>query len=97
MNGPQHYREAERLLSEASFTSITGSPVTREGLPRWPEQQAALIARADVHARLAQVAAHVLAQPLAGDPDSRGYDGEDWGEWMEAIHRTTTKHTTKEN
>ncbi|MGW6009671.1 hypothetical protein [Streptomyces sp. NPDC055210] len=97
MNGPEHFLAAERLLSEASFVGVTGNPVTREGLPRRPEHRDALIAQAQVHATLAQVAAQVLAQPLAGDPDSRGYDGEDWGEWMEAIHSTAKPTTTEEN
>ncbi|GHA28875.1 hypothetical protein GCM10010372_30940 [Streptomyces tauricus] len=97
MNGPEHYRAAERLLSQASHEDIAGNPVSRHGMPIRHETHAGLIARADVHARLAQVAAQVLAQPLAGDPDSRGYDGEDWGEWMEAIHSTVKPTTTEEN
>ncbi|MGW1267575.1 hypothetical protein [Streptomyces sp. NPDC002491] len=90
MNGPEHYREAERLLSEASFSSITGNPVTREGLPMRPEQHAALIARAGVHAQLADVA--VKARPGA-------YHGEEGKlreqrAWDQAIRPTTKPSTT---
>ncbi|KJK40255.1 hypothetical protein UK15_07865 [Streptomyces variegatus] len=98
MTGPEHYRAAERLLSEASFESITGNPVTRDGHPRTPEAKAALIAQAHVHAQLAAVAARVSVQPLAGDPDSRGFGEEDWDEWQEAFHSTRKPSTTdKEN
>ena len=97
MTGPQHYREAERLLSEASFESITGSPVTRQGLPRRPEERDALIARAHVHAQLAAVAARVSVQPLAGDPESRGFGEKDWDEWQNAFHSPTKPITTEEN
>ena len=65
MTGPEHYREAERLLSEASFTGgVTEQPVTRDGLPRTPGAHAALIARAQVHATLALAAATAEAGGL---------------------------------
>ncbi|MEU6610116.1 VWA domain-containing protein [Streptomyces shenzhenensis] len=89
MTGPEHYREAERLLSEALFTSITGKPATRDGLPMPPETQAALIARARVHA-------DVAVQPLEGAPSSAGNTfhpahqtksaKENWRSWHHRAH-----------
>ncbi|MFF3310526.1 hypothetical protein [Streptomyces sp. NPDC002952] len=90
MTGPEHYRAAERLLSDASFEDSIGNPVTRQGLPMRLEANAALIARAKVHADLARIAANVSMQPLVGDPESRGLAEEDWDEWQEALHSTTT-------
>ncbi|MEU1141820.1 hypothetical protein ABZ392_33930 [Streptomyces sp. NPDC005885] len=92
MNGPEHYREAERLLSEASFTGITGNPVTRDGMPVRPELQAALIARAQVHATLAAVA--VQARPGA----YYGEEGElrEQRAWEQAIRPATKSSTTDE-
>lgn len=60
MTGAEHYREAERLLSDASFTGTHGHPVNRDGDLLQPGQHAALIARAQVHADLAKAAAAVL-------------------------------------
>ncbi|MEV8600480.1 hypothetical protein AB0465_11440 [Streptomyces griseoviridis] len=68
MNGPEHFREAERLLSEASFTDVTGAPVTREGILRRPDERDALIARAAVHATLARTA---VAEKSADDDRAR--------------------------
>jgi hypothetical protein len=73
MTGPEHYRAAERLLSDASFTNATGTPVSREGHPIEPRVYATLIDRAQVHATLALAAAtaiplvrnHVLAEMKA--------------------------------
>ncbi|MGW0869912.1 hypothetical protein ACWD3Z_05400 [Streptomyces sp. NPDC002740] len=92
MNGPEHYREAERLLSDASFFGATGSPMTREGLPMRPEHHAALIAQASVHAQLADVAAKVRPGTYYGE------EGElrEQRAWDQAI-RPTTKPTTEEN
>lgn len=53
MSAADHYREAERLLSDASFTSISGQPVTRDGRPLAAAEHAVLVARAQVHATLA--------------------------------------------
>lgn len=97
MTGPEHYREAERLLSQASHESITGTPVTRQGMPMRPEAQAALIARAQVHATLAAVAAHVFSQPIDGRPNTTGYLEEEWDDWTEAVSQTGQYATTKES
>lgn len=49
-----HRREANRLLSDASFLSgPTGHPVTRDGRLFAPGEREALIAQAQVHATLA--------------------------------------------
>ncbi|MFD3717219.1 hypothetical protein [Streptomyces sp. NPDC058674] len=53
MTGPEHYREAERLLSDTSFTTASGRPVTRDGHPMPVDECALLVARAQVHATLA--------------------------------------------
>lgn len=50
MNGAQHYAEAERLLDQ----SVT----EREGCNEWHDH---LVARAHVHATLAQIAATIEA------------------------------------
>lgn len=97
MTGPEHYRAAQRLLSQASHEDSVGNPVSHHGAPIRPETHAALIARANVHAQLAAVAATVSAQNLAGDPESRGYDSEDWDEWMEAMYPGSTPNTNEEN
>lgn len=62
MTGAEHYREAERVLSDASFTRSKGDlrPVTREGESITAEQHEAMLARAQVHATLALAAASAL-------------------------------------
>lgn len=61
MKGPEHYAEAQRLLSDASFShGITREPCTRDGRSMTRDQHAALIARAQVHATLAAAAAQAL-------------------------------------
>ncbi|WP_445524762.1 hypothetical protein [Streptomyces cyslabdanicus] len=93
MTGPEHYREAERLLSAASYTHGPG------GDPVHPEAAAHHLAMAQVHATLAQVAALVSSQPLeVHSKDSSGFGEEDWDEWQESFHSTTKPSTTtKEN
>lgn len=93
MTGPEHYREAERLLSGASFVSITGNPVTREGLPMRPEHQAALLASAQVHATLADVAAKVMPGQYYGQDGTT----REQRAWDQAIRPTTKPTTTEEN
>lgn len=87
MNGPEHYREAQRLLSQASHEDIAGNPVSHEGRPIRPETHAALIARANVHAQLAAVAAHVTSQPIESTSGTGGgIPDEDWDDWLAAFH-----------
>jgi hypothetical protein len=57
MNGPGHYRAAEQLLETG--TNMSGRP----------DEIQAVLAAAKVHAQLAQVAATVLPQVLAGNAD----------------------------
>ncbi|MEH0428806.1 hypothetical protein QBB34_21225 [Streptomyces stelliscabiei] len=93
MTGPEHYREAERLLSHASHESITGTPVTHQGMPMRPERQAALIARAQVHATLALTAATAMQAPVDGSEP--GMSSPEFQAWYTAAGVKPT--TTKEN
>lgn len=79
MNGAEHYRESERLLSDASFFRH-GQPFTREGMAMTGAQHAALIARAQVHATLALAAAQ--AAPLV---DKYVGDHQRITDWAQAI------------
>ncbi|MEU6535555.1 hypothetical protein [Streptomyces sp. NPDC047000] len=74
MNGPEHYREAERRLLMAWEDDST------------PQRSAHLVAEAQVHATLAQVAAFVSAQPIEGHDSRGGIPAEDWDQWTEAIY-----------
>lgn len=71
MNGPEHYAEAERLLTETSEKvrdrRQDGSPLVT-GFDHSPERAASLIAAAQVHATLALVA--VTAEGTF-DPEGR--------------------------
>lgn len=71
MDGSQHYTEAERLLSAASFTDFHGNPLDRNGNLLMPGALESLIARAKIHATLAQAAANVLPviTQMCGDSD----------------------------
>jgi hypothetical protein len=65
MTGPEHYKEAERLLSEATardphYVPPGGDP----GVPLGPPQRDQMIALAQVHATLALAAATAI-----GDSD----------------------------
>jgi len=84
LTGPEHYREAERRLRMAWEEDST------------PERSAHLVAEAQVHAALAQVAAFVSSQPLEGHQASGGFGEEDWDEWMEAFHPATNPSITTE-
>lgn len=70
MNGPEHYREAERLLEQARVDA-------RDPVRKYAEN---VIAVAQVHATLALAAAQAAAQATAYDGDenygrSRGWSG----------------------
>lgn len=54
MKNISHRRQAERLLSDASFTDNRRKPLRRNGGDIDPQEHAALIARAQVHATLAR-------------------------------------------
>lgn len=90
MTGPEHYREAERLLDEVMSSSTVR-----------PNVDAINLAAAQVHATLALAAATLAAaehtaaasydaaggyrpprlvqQPLPGDEFDQPYPGNDWG------------------
>ncbi|MEU3099644.1 hypothetical protein ABZ690_34290 [Streptomyces sp. NPDC006967] len=93
VTGPEHYLEAQRLLSAASHEGITGRPVTKHGMPMSPELHAALIARAQVHAQLAAVAA--TAMQAAVDGSEPGMGSAEFQAWYDAAGVKPT--TTKEN
>lgn len=79
MNGPQHYREAERLLVVARDSKET----TFEG--HNPEADRT-IAEAHVHAVLAMTAAYALSQPIVEHPNSGGHmSQEHYEEWVDAV------------
>ncbi|MFE9391629.1 hypothetical protein [Streptomyces sp. NPDC006784] len=81
MTGPEHYREAEQLLSDASYQrDRNGHPVRKDGTTFQPGEHAALIARAQVHATLALAAA--TAAQLA---DRYVGDGAHINNWQPAI------------
>lgn len=64
MTGPDHYRKAEQLAGQAHETSASA-----------PEQRAALLAEAQVHATLAAVAALMTGHLTIGhDADALWHD-----------------------
>ena len=73
MTGPEHYREAERLLLVADRDVSENWAVTTG------EQKADVLATAQVHATLALAAATALPA------DYYGPDDADSTAWMEAI------------
>ncbi|WP_327377960.1 hypothetical protein OG393_30785 [Streptomyces sp. NBC_01216] len=75
MNGPDHYRQAERLADQANhFTYGDGAD---------PAVGAALAAEAQVHATLALAAATVVAASVDGlEP---GMSIEEWKAWSRAV------------
>lgn len=74
MTGPEHYREAERLLA----TAYEGNLTTYEG--ENPEA-ARQIAEAQVHATLALAAATALSEPTRAAPRATV---PEWDAWQDA-------------
>jgi len=78
MTGPEHYREAERLLGMAHHFTYGdgGDPVTG----------AALAAEAQAHATLSLVAATALTAPVCSDTaDGTGHETKaDYDAWKQA-------------
>jgi hypothetical protein len=72
MTGPEHYREAERLLTEAATEGAEGTYFVR------PESLAA----AQVHATLALTAA--TAMQAAVDGSEPGMGSAEFSEWYQA-------------
>ena len=74
MTGPEHYREAERLIQ--NLTTDTGAVYVEDG----NEQ---VIALAQVHATLALAAATAMGAPVDGEGDS-GLPPRDCKAWYDA-------------
>ena len=66
MTGPDHYREAERLLAEA----------------RYPEEHAGLLAEGQVHATLALTAATALPYVTEVDHEHRPIVPSEVNKWV---------------
>lgn len=81
MNGSQHYTAGERLLSDASFLTLSDQPIKRNGEPFAPGEREALIDRAMAHFAAAEAAAAALRAvlPLVGG------DSDEVTEWARAI------------
>lgn len=71
MNGSEHYREGERLLSQASLTDRHGNPVNEKGTLLMPGAHEAVVRRAMAHFAAAQAAATALGTVTGyvGDSD----------------------------
>lgn len=83
MNGPQHYREAERLIAagEAVAAEIRATKHDEARRDALGKQAMGIWAQAQVHATLAQVAA--TAYPIVRDHvrgDAIRPDGKAWAE-----------------
>ena len=86
MNGPEHYREAERLLREVNREQApnfegTIRPVHHDGL------RAEMVAQAQVHATLAHAAAVIdagNAVTWTSSSDGDWHEVENSGHWKEA-------------
>lgn len=81
MTGPEHYREAERLVERAHHYTYGDGNDTATGV--------AFAAEAQAHATLALAAATALLGPVAGT----GYDDTDLDAWRDAAG---AKHTPEE-
>lgn len=90
MTGPEHYIEAERLLSDASFAKGENGafPVRRDGTAFAPGEHAALIARAQTHALLANAAARALIDETPHSDSMSEYRA--WHEVAGSEYRTNT-------
>lgn len=85
MTGPEHYKEAARLLAEAEAAerSVGEYDIDTDGVARD-------IARAQVHATLAQAAASAL---MHGDADTMPAD---WQEWNRAAGASAADESSEE-
>lgn len=72
MNGPQHYREAERLLAAAADTEDAVNPFLFAQM-------------AQTHAMLAMTAAYAMCQPIERDGEGSHPSQEYYDEWVEAV------------
>ena len=87
MTGPEHYKEGERLLSQASHVRSPDNhePVHADGEPMPPAVHAALISRANAHFAAATAAANALSAALRLIGDDQQVT-----EWCKAIGATTS-------
>jgi hypothetical protein len=76
-SGPEHYKAAEHLLSQASFVASPDDPqpITPTGHEMRHDVHHGLVARAQVHATLAQAAAIALSCPVDDQPPE---DAKQW-------------------
>ncbi|MFJ9012283.1 hypothetical protein [Streptomyces canus] len=79
MTGPEHYREAERLLADAGVEGAEGTYFVR------PESLAA----AQVHATLALAAATALSDPARSAPRATV---PEWDAWQKAAGVPTAEN-----
>ncbi|MDT0442348.1 hypothetical protein [Streptomyces johnsoniae] len=79
MTGPEHYREAERLLERSQDGDRGYGPTTADDIRIRSE----MVALAQAHATLALAAATALT-PVAGIPDTRELGSSDYEKWQEA-------------
>ena len=83
MNGPEHYREAERLFAGRTFPADTELHIEERHVPPTNED----IAAAQVHATLALTAAMAMPGAYCGDEGVR----RDQRAWFETIRPTAVK------
>lgn len=86
MTGPEHFREAERLIRDsAAYLRPSG-----EGHCEADRT----IAEAQVHATLALAAAYALAAPVAGQPLTAGHPSSDhYEDWLDAVEADAEEAT----
>ena len=85
MNGPEHYRKAERILEDLRRASASMSLAMRLK----PETAAQMAAEAQVHATLALAA--VTAHHMVAT------SGNDREEWSKAIHGPAEEYDVKDS
>ncbi|GAB2731486.1 hypothetical protein [Streptomyces bullii] len=78
MTGPEHYREAERLLAGRTFPADPELRIEERHRPPTAEE----IAAAQVHATLALAAATAMGAPV--EDDLAGFTIEDRDAWYKA-------------
>jgi hypothetical protein len=76
MTGPEHYREAERLMNKV--TDENGDPGYPDGSGASVENTRRIIALADAHAKLAQVSATIHAANVVAGRTLGGVLSEQW-------------------
>jgi hypothetical protein len=86
VTGPEHYREAEKLIADAANYARPND----EG---HCEADRAL-AEAQVHATLALVAAYALCAPISGQPSTGGHPSSDhYEDWLDVVDASVEEET----